>query len=249
MKNIHHHNNSPLVGMEPFWNLGQVFRVGALPLTAHSGGAGAAAGATSGYLLANLVSGTANSGWARAALGRGITAFPTLSGTGIDFSKKQGVAIVFGATGSYDNLGNIMRLVFGSNLTPAVDATDVVDGTNAVTYASFGVEIKSRGTSRDWRIFAHDGTSITHSAWTNTDLPPNTLNIRQYLSVLSDGAGTITASLGSNGSRTLATITHTGGPTAIGLSANSYVQAEVANSATGTSSLTYALMDAVFYAE
>jgi hypothetical protein len=66
---------------------------------------------------------------------------------------------------------------------------------------------------------------------------------------MSNGSGTITASLGVNGSRTLSTITTTGGPTTTGTSAQSFIEVHVANSASGTLPLAAALYDAMFYAQ
>jgi isocitrate/isopropylmalate dehydrogenase len=74
------------------------------------------------------------------------------------------------------------------------------------------------------------------------------LSTRLYLSVISDGAGNITGSLGSLGSRTLSQITTTGGPTTSGGSTQALIDIHVANSASGTSSLTANFYDAIYYA-
>jgi len=231
------------VALEPFYNLGNVFRVSATPAFANSG-TGSAATQSAGDRWAALSSGTANSGWGRAQIGRGITTVPSLSGTGINFASKLGVSIVLwlGNSVATDNL-NIFRLRFGSDNTP------VADGVDAVAYRGFGVEIKARGSTHDWRVYGHNGTSITYSAWSNTGLTPDILRTRIFLSVMSNGSGTITASLGTNGSRTLSTITTTGGPTTSGVSAQAFVEAHVANSASGTLPLSAALYDAMFYAQ
>jgi hypothetical protein len=231
------------VALEPFYSLGSVFRVSATPAFANSGTGSAALQGTGDRWVA-LSSGTSNSGYGRAQIGRGITTVPSYSGSGINFASKLGVSIILWIANSAatDTL-NIFRLRFGSDNTP------VADGVDAVAYRGFGVEIKARGTSHDWRVYGHDGTSITYSAWSNTGLGTNILQTRISLSVMSNGSGTITASLGSNGSRTLSTITTTGGPTATGTSAQSYVEAHVANSASGVTSVSAALYDALFYAQ
>jgi hypothetical protein len=232
------------VALEPFYNLGSVFRVSATPVFANSGTGSSSATQSAGDRWAGLSSGTANSGWARAQIGRGITTVPSLSGAGINFASKLGVSIVLWLANSAatDNL-NIFRLRFGSDNTP------VADGVDAVAYRGFGVEIKARGSSHDWRVYGHNGTSITYSAWSNTGLTADLLRTRIFLSVMSNGSGTITASLGANGSRTLSTITTTGGPTTSGTSAQSYIEVHVANSASGVLSLSAALYDAMFYAQ
>ena len=231
------------VALEPFYNLGNVFRVSATPAFA-TNGAGSAATQSAGDRWAALSSGTANSGWGRAQIGRGITTVPSLSGAGINFASKLGVSIILwlGNSVATDNL-NIFRLRFGSDNTP------VADGVDAVAYRGFGVEIKARGTSHDWRVYGHNGTSITYSAWSNTGLTANLLQTRIFLSVISNGSGTITASLGVNGSRTLSTITTTGGATTSGTSAQAFIEAHVANSASGVTTLSAALYDAMFYAQ
>jgi len=231
------------VALEPFYNLGSIFRVSATPAFATSG-TGSAASQLAGDRWIALSSGTANSGWARAQFGRGITTPPGLSGAGINFASKLGVSIILwlGNSVATDNL-NIFRLRFGSDNTP------VADGVDAVSYRGFGVEIKARGSTHDWRVYGHNGTSITYSAWSNTGLTTNTLQSRIYLSAMSNGAGSITASIGINGSRTLGTITTTGGPTTAGTSTQAFVECHVANSASGTSTLSAALYDAIFYAQ
>jgi hypothetical protein len=231
------------VALEPFYNLGSVFRVSATPAFANSG-TGSAASQVAGDRWITLSSGTANSGWARAQFGRGITTPPSFSGAGINFASKLGVSIILwlGNSVATDNF-TIFRLRFGSDNTP------VADGVDAVSYRGFGVEIKARGSTHDWRVYGHNGTTITYSAWSNTGLATNTLQSRIYLSVMSNGAGSITASIGINGSRTLGTITTTGGPTTGGTIAQAFVECHVANSASGTTTLSAALYDAIFYAQ
>jgi hypothetical protein len=231
------------VALEPFYNLGSVFRVSATPAFANSG-TGSAAITSAGDRWVALTSGTSNSGWGRAQIGRGITTVPSYSGGGINFASKLGVSIVLwlGHSAATDNL-NIFRLRFGSDNTP------VADGVDAVTYRGFGVEIKARGTSHDWRVYGHNGTSITYSAWSNTGLNANSLQSRICLTVMSNGAGGVTASIGINGSRTLSTISTTGGATTSGVIAQAFVECHVANSASGTLPLSAALYDAIFYAQ
>jgi len=232
-----------LSGIESFYNLGNVFRVLATPSFANSGTAGVTSGTAAGDRWINLGSGTANSGWERATIGRGITSSTPISGAGIAFGRAQGVAIV-GYIGlvSFTDALNIFRIRYGS------DGTPTADGVDAVSYRGFGLELKARGSSHDWRIYGHNGTSINYSAWTNTGLSVNILSTRLYLSVISDGAGNITGSLGSLGSRTLSQITTTGGPTTVGGSTQALIDIHVANSASGSSILTANFYDAIYYA-
>jgi len=229
---------------EPFYAVANIRRPVSPPSFGNSGTAGISAVAVAGDRW-NLASGTANSGWARMTFARGINGSPPLSGSGINFSKKIGVSIVavIGASVFTDNL-NIFRLLVGSNQTPALDGVD------ATSYRSFGVEFKSRGSSHDWRVYGHNGTSITYSAWTNTGLAATEpLAAVIMIAVESDGVGNITAYLGYNGTRTLSTISTTGGPTTSGISTQAYIDAHVANSSSGTTSLPAAVYDAVLYFE
>jgi hypothetical protein len=234
-----------LVGNEPFFNLGRSFRHLSTPSFANSGTTGANAfQSTGGDRWISLTSGTANSGWARATIGRGITTVPIITGAGISFSRPQGVALCgFIATSAFTDINNIFRIRYGSNNTPALDGVD------AVAYRGFGVEIKNRGSSRDWRVYGHNGSVISYSAWTNTGLTADILSLRLYISVISNGAGLITASLGSQGNRTISQITTTGGPTTVGTSAESFIECHVANSSSGTSALVAVFLDHQFYAE
>jgi len=232
-----------LTGIEHFYNLGSVFRVLSVPAFATSGTTGANSLTIAGDRWASFGSGSANSGWARAQIGRGITNSPVLSGGGIAFSRPQGVAVVgFIGSTNFTNGLNIFRIRYGSDSTP------VADGVDAVSYRGFGIEFKSRGTSHDWRVYGHNGTAISYSSWTNTGLSTDIASTRLYISVISDGAGNITASFSSQGSRTLSQITTTGGPTTAGVSSQALIDVHTANATTGTTNLSANIFDAVFYA-
>jgi hypothetical protein len=227
------------VGMESFFNLGQVFRPSPTPLFATSGTGAIATSSDARWIV--LSSGTSNNGWGRAAIARSLTTVPSFTGQGTSFQRPLGVAITAFATfESLTDNGNIVRLRVGSDNTPTPD------GANPVNYRSFGIEMKSRGSSVDWRIYAHNGTSITFSAWTTASLG-SLMFTRTYLSIISDGNGQITGYLGFNGSRSLSQLTISGGPTTGGTSAQSYVDVHVANSATGTTSISAVVLDAMIY--
>lgn len=234
-----------LAGKEPFFNIGVVRNVIYPPAFANSGTTGAAAITVAGDRLFSITSGSVNSGWARASLARGVNSFPSASGSGIRFGKKVGVSIAFNfAMSSFTDVNNVFRLIVGSNQTPAADGAD------PITYRGFGVELKSRGTSHDWRLFAHNGTAISYSAWTNTGMAAFTpLASLTTLAVESDGTGNITGYLGLDCTRTLSTLTLTGGPTTSGTSAQSFIDVQVANSASGTQSLRCEGYDAKIYTE
>jgi len=233
-----------LAGKEPFFNVGVIRNVVYPPAFASSGTASNAL-ISAGDRLFNIVSGTANSGWGRASLARGVNGAPAITGSGIRFNKKVGVSIAFSTTSlTFTNSGHIFRLIVGSNQTP------VADGLDPITYRGFGAELKARGTSHDWRIFAHNGSAISYSAWTNTGMTSGgPAAFVMTLAVESDGTGNITGYFGADCTRTLSTLTVTGGPTTTGASAQAFVDVHVANSTTGTTLLAAAGYDAKIYTE
>lgn len=230
------------VTRDEFLGLGISFKNLAAPSFATSG-TGTTATSAAGDRWVNLVSGTSNSGWARASIGRGLTTNSAASGSGINFSKRIGVSVVgFVGKLSFTDALNVFRIVVGSNQTPTAYGTD------PVTYRSFGLEIRSSGTAHEIRAFGHNGTSITYSSWVDTGLPADTLSARVRLAVESDGAGNITAFIINNHStRAEVTATCTGGPTTAGALAQSYVDIQVANSSSGTTALGAAFYDHLFY--
>jgi hypothetical protein len=227
------------VGIESFFNLGQVFRYNSAPTFATSG-TGAVAVQNTGSRWINLGSGSTTTSWGRANIAQGINSNPPASGA-IPFGRRMGVAIVgFILADTYTNNGNIFRLRVGS------DGTPTADGSDPVTYRGFGIEIKPRGTSHDWRVYGHNGTAITYSAWTNTGLSAQTLSQRFYASVISDGTGNITGYFGINGSRNLASLSITGGPTSNGTGAQSFIDVHVANGPSYALGLGVVIQDSLF---
>jgi len=232
------------VTRDEFLSLGTAYRSLATPAFATSG-TGALASQSAGDRWVNIASGTSNSGWGRATIARGITTNSAASGSGIDFSKRIGVAIVgfINRTAFTDGL-NVFRLIVGSNQTPAASGAD------PVSYRSFGLEMRASGTAHEIRAFAHNGTDITVSSWVDTGLPADILRARLRFSVESDGAGNITASIIHNWStRAEVTATCAGGPTSQGSSTQSYVDAHVANSASGTTTLSAGFYDHIILAQ
>jgi hypothetical protein len=232
-----------LTSREPLYSVGVVRNI-VYPPAFLSSGSGSNASTSSGDRMAVLLSGTANNGWGRATIARGVNSGPTTGGTGIRFGKRIGVSFnLIVAYSSFTNVNNIVRILVGSNQTPQPDGND------PVSYRSFGLEFKARGSSHDWRIFAHNGSAITYSAWANTGLQASLLITPLMLAVESDGVGNITAFLGFDCSRTLTSISGTGGPTTNGSTGQEYLDIHVVNSASGTSSLTVNVFDAKIYTE
>jgi hypothetical protein len=229
---------------ESFYSIGTVRNIVYPPSFGTSGTGSATAITDAGSRLFSLNSGTANSGWARATLARGVSAAPNITGTGINYNKKLGISIAFTtAKSNFTNTGNVTRIVFGTNQTATADGVDPLSG------LGFGIEFKANGSSHDIRVFGHNGSSINYSAWVNSGCPNSVASGVHTLGVESDGAGNIFGFFAVNSSRTLVTVTGTGGPTGTGTSANSYVDVQSSNSASSTTSQFVIGFDAKIYVE
>jgi hypothetical protein len=207
---------------------GRIFTPQCTPLYYNSSG-------TAGTLAAvcfsrTEVTTTANA-WAQANLYRGITNEVSWSGGGIEYSRKLGVSFRCAFLASGTQAQSIRYMVGGR--ANSVQAA----GSNPLVNRGFGVEIRSRtGTTLEWRVMAHNGTSFSASSW--SDIPSNATSVyTKELYIYSDGAGNIEAGIddrGGDGS-TWTTKTTTGGPTGNGNSTYPYITHEVVNAASGSS--------------
>ena len=207
---------------------GRIFTPQCTPLFYNSSG-------TAGTLAAvcfsrTEVTSTANA-WAQANLYRGITNEVSWSGGGIEFGRKLGVSFRCAFLASGTQAQSIRYMVGGraNNVQAA--------GSNPIVSRGFGVEIRSRtGTTLEWRVFAHNGTSFSASSW--SDIPSNATSIyTKELYIYSDGSGNIEAGIddrGGDGS-SWTTKTTTGGPTSNGNSTYPYITHEVRNASSGSS--------------
>lgn len=202
-------------------------------------GTGSQALATAGELVAALDSGTSNSGYGKARLARGLNNAPGYSGSGIYFNREIGISINMALVAASTET-NVFRIIAGtgSGAPAAADSDPITDD-------GFGVEVRYDGTNTEWRVFGHNGTTLTTSAWTNL-YAGNRLH-PQMFAVYSNGSGTITAYNTTYGGNSYATISTTGGPTTTGASATAYASAECANSSTGTTSTRCKIYDVKFF--
>ena len=212
-------------GLEPFYNIGRVYRP-FTPSFTTSGTGSASAVAQAGEAMVDLRSGTANSGWARASLSRGVNAYPGITGTGIDFSKPTGIAVHCAFVNAATSNTNCARIIVG-----APSGTPVAQGTNPISALGYGVEIQGNGsTYPEIRAFAYGSGGFVASAWQSFG---NLQNGGGALVVSSDGAGNISVSFSSTGTRTYdTTISLAGGPTTAGTSTNCFLVMEVINHST-----------------
>lgn len=192
-------------------------------------GAGSSAAAVAGdHRLAFMNSGTATSGFGRVTVSRGLN---NTSGGGIRFGGfviGGATRVVYNLNSSSGALDNRIRFIVGGNGgTPATADND------ALSVVGFGWEIRSVVGGQEWRLFAHNGTSFTGGAWQSATVSSFTL-VPVYLSVVSNGSGSVTGYFAVEGSRTLSSSTISGGPTTSGNATNNYVDFVVVNSSTGT---------------
>lgn len=234
--------NRALVDDESFFNLGAIYRPATLGFGSNGTGALAVATSNGDNRVANLASGTSNSGYARTTLTRGFNTVPSASGQGISFGGRRiGIATrFFICTSNFTNTDSRIRLVIGGN-----GGTPATANANALSTVGFGWEYRSSGTAHECRLFAHNGTTFVTSAWNPIVAFQDLLGGSIYISVISDGNGLITGYIGEGGSRNLTSITLSGGPTTAGISDNSFADFVIVNSTTGTTTLSAALCDSL----
>ena len=211
-----------LVNDEPFFNLGQIFRY---PAVTYGNSGTSSFGALDSGLVSKASAGTGLSGYGRVTFGARLTT-GSESGQGIAFSRQIGVSARVIVTLEAGTVGSAARLVVGGN--SVIPSTSNNDALSAV---GFGVELSyiAAASRVQWRPFAHNGTTYvsgTYQNLTDTSLTAIPLSI----SVISSGAGSVTAYVAENGSRTLSSQTISGGPTTNGTAANSYLDLVAINS-------------------
>jgi len=202
-------------------------------------GTGSVSQTSAGDAWVSLQSGTSNSGYGKAVIGRGLNSAPGLSGAGIYFSKPIGFSCNIAKFAANDE-SNRIRIIIGTGTGAPAAAGD-----DPISDDGFGVEIKRNATHTQWRVFAHNGTTLTATTFANlysgTRLQPQTL------AVYSNGSGTITAYYGNYGADSFSTISTTGGPTGTGASATSRASIEAANSSSGTATSKINVYSCKFY--
>jgi hypothetical protein len=161
-----------LADSNPLWNLGSVRPMGAFAST-NSGTGSSAAITTSafGYTFggAILSAGTASNGYGRVTLQRGLNSATSLNSVGINFSQSIAVAAVVSFGVQADVFHRIMVGAPGA----AGGSAPLPANSNALTARGFGVEFTRTSTTNvspaatvRARLFAHDGSSYSTSAYT-----------------------------------------------------------------------------------
>ena len=202
-------------------------------------GTGSQAITIAGELMAQLDSGTSNSGYGKARLARGLNSSPGYSGAGIQFQREIGISLNMTLVTAGTEV-NVFRIIAGTG-----SGAPAAAGTDPISDDGFGVEVRYDGTNTEWRVFGHNGTTLTASAW--TDLYTGYRLNPQMFAVYSDASGNVTAYTANQGGNTYTTITTTGGPTTAGASATSYASAECVNSSSVTTSTRCKIYDVKFF--
>jgi len=150
----------------PLWALGSVRPMGAFAFGNSGAPATSAESVTRGG--ASVGTGTSTNGYGRASLYHGINDATALTGQGIRFSQSITAAAVLSVI---PRTNSVVRLIVGGN--GGVPAKADAD---ALAVRGFGVEFEVDPSGFKMRLFAHNGTSYTNSAYTeviaNSSFPP-----------------------------------------------------------------------------
>jgi len=160
-----------------------------------------------GAFMTDLNTGTAASRRAQAVFGAGFNDISGYSGAGTDYSRALGASI---KAGFFITGQNSASVIFAVGLA---STSGVFADADPISNYGFGVEFRrGSGSTYEWRVFAHDGTSFSASTFTSTGI---TYSVDpRTIAIYSDGAGNITAYTAMYGSTSYTTATTTGGPTA-----------------------------------
>jgi hypothetical protein len=171
--------------------------------------AGSTAVRLDGAFMANLQTSLAASQRAQAVFGAAFNDISGYSGAGTNYSRAIGVSIRAGFyIGGQDSAKVILAVGLASTSGVYADA-------DPISNYGFGVEFRrGSGIVYEWRVFGHNGTSLSASSWSSSGILYS-FNPRT-IAIYSDGSGNITAYTALYGSTNYTTITTTGGPTATG---------------------------------
>jgi len=227
-------------------HVGRMWSFNGLP--GFSKDSGAAAARSDGLAPGSLSTGAAASRRAMMTLIRNTyNDYGGYSGAGPDYSRAIGASIKLAFFANGQN-SSIVRLLVGS--PSSISSTPYADQ-DPLSNHGFGVEFRrGSGSTYEWRVFGHNGTSLTASTFTSTGITYTT--DPRTIAVYSDGAGNITAYTALYGSTSYTTATTTGGPTATAGGMSTYTSIQVAtndSSYVSGASAKCVFMGANFYAE
>lgn len=204
------------------------------PRNVGSTGTGAAASIDTGG--ANLNSGTSTSGYGRITIASIVTTVAPNSGAGIDYDCPLALA-VFGSFNVTD-ANHLIRIIVGGNSGAPAAAS-----ANAISGRGFGVEFSFQNSRVECRLFCHDGTTYSTSAYNGAQIAEN-FGMTNLI-VSSDGIGNISLDASFKATNSFASqegmpvpsriLTLTGGPTGFasgGAGGGGYIDIAATNSAT-----------------
>ena len=225
-------------------HVGRMWTFNGLP--SFSGDSGTTRQRSDGNVPGILNTGSVASKRAMAALIRNTyNDYGGFSGAGPDYSRAIGASVKVAFFTQGEDSSRV-RLIVGSPSTLGTYADE-----DPLSSHGFGVEFRrGSGSTTEWRVFAHNGTSLSASTFTSTGITHST--DPRTVAVYSDGAGNITAYTAMYGSTSYTTATTTGGPTATAGGASTFTSIQVATNNSGYVSGALAkmvFMGARFYAE
>ena len=159
------------------------------------------------------------------------------SGAGTNFSRPIGVSFKAGLFIVGEDSAKI-RFMVGMTSTSGRYADE-----DPATTHGFGVEFRrAAGNVFEWRVYGHNGTTLTASAWSSSGIV-YTIGSPRTIGMFSDGSGNITAYTSIYGDTNYTTITTTGGPTTFaGGTATQHVGAAASTNVSNYVTGAYAMM-------
>jgi hypothetical protein len=191
-----------------------------------NGGAGSNSVAPNAEFFGRAATGTDANGYGRITVGRGVNNIPVMTGSAIIWNRYLAGAFLF--SGTLQNPDVRIRIIFGGNGAVPANADS-----DALSDRGFGIEFRDNSGTRQFRLFAHNGTSYTTSpAWQTVPGNPQLWDRPCAVVIENSGTGTISARVqaGWGASLDLRNVTPhsiTGGPTTFG--GGSYVDCVVVN--------------------
>jgi hypothetical protein len=199
------------------------------PRNSGQSGAGASAAIDTGG--ANCNSGTATSGYGRVNIASMITNVGATSGAAIDYDCPISLAVI-GAFNTSD-ANHLARIIVGGN-----SGVPVVASSNALTAKGFGVEFSFQNSRTECRLFCHDGTTYSTSAYNGAAIG-DALGVT-FLILSSDALGNIALEASYKTSNSYLSLegppkpstilTLAGGPTGLGSGATGFIDIAAINS-------------------
>lgn len=160
-----------------------------------------------GAFMADLATTQAASQRAQAVFGQAFNDISGYSGAGTDYSRALGASM---KAGFFIQGQNSAKVIFAIGFA---STSGVYADADPISNYGFGVEFRrGSGSVYEWRVFGHNGTSLSASSWSSSGITYST--DPRTIAIYSDGSGNITAYTAMYGDTNYTTITTTGGPTA-----------------------------------